>query len=63
CDAVFVSCTSLRLLASVEGLESEVGVPVVSSNMALFWHLLRLAGIADRIDGLGRIFTRQLTSG
>ena len=60
CDAVFVSCTSLRLLASVEDLESEVGVPVLSSNMALFWHLLRLAGVADGIDGLGRIFTRRL---
>ena len=63
CDAVFVSCTSLRLLASVDGLESEVGLPVLSSNMALFWHLLRLAGVADGIDGLGRLFTRQLTAG
>ncbi|MYC61480.1 MAG: Asp/Glu racemase [Caldilineaceae bacterium SB0661_bin_34] len=63
CDAVFVSCTSLRLLASVEDLESEVGVPVLSSNMALFWHVLRLAGVADRIDGLGRIFTRRLAAG
>ncbi len=62
CDAVFVSCTSLRLLASVTDLESEVGVPVLSSNTALFWHVLRLAGIADRIDGLGRIFARRLTS-
>ena len=25
--------------------------------MALFWHLLRLAGVADGIDGLGRLFT------
>ena len=63
CDAVFVSCTSLRLMASVEDLESEAGVPVLSSNMALFWHLLRLAGIEDVIDGLGRLFTRQLTAG
>jgi maleate isomerase len=62
-DAVFVSCTSLRLLASVKELESELGVPVVSSNTALFWHLLRLAGIVDRIDGLGQLFTRQLTAG
>jgi maleate isomerase len=63
CDAVFVSCTSLRLLAAVKDLESEVGVPVLSSNLALFWHLLRLAGIADQVDGLGRLFTRQLAAG
>ena len=62
CDAVFVSCTSLRLLASVKDLESEVGVPVLSSNMALFWHLLRLAGVADEIEELGRLFSRQFTA-
>lgn len=62
CDAVFVSCTSLRLLASVNRLESEIGVPVLSSNTALFWHLLRLARVADEIDGFGRLFTRQLVA-
>ena len=62
CDAVFVSCTSLRLLASVTDLESEVGMPVLSSNTALFWHLLRLADVADEIDGLGRLFTHQLAA-
>jgi len=62
CNAVFVSCTSLRLLASVKDLESAVGVPVLSSNIALFWHLLRLAGVADEIEGLGQLFSRQLTA-
>ncbi len=56
CDAVFVSCTSLRLLAAATDLEREVGVPVVSSNMALFWHLLRLGGITDEVPQFGRLF-------
>ncbi len=56
CDAVFVSCTSLRLAASVTELEADVGVPVVSSNLALLWHLLRLAGVDDQVHGLGRVF-------
>lgn len=59
-DAVFVSCTSLRVLETVTKIEDEVGVPVVSSNMALFWHLLRLAGVNDELEGYGRLFTRQL---
>ena len=63
CDAVFVSCTSLRLLASAAQIETEVGVPVLSSNMALFWHLLRLAGVSDELPQLGRIFTRQPLAG
>lgn len=56
CDAVFVSCTSLRLFGIIEELEAELGVPVVSSNLALLWHLLRLAGVDDSIDGLGTLF-------
>ncbi len=55
-DAVFVSCTSLRLFGVVEELEAELDRPVVSSNLAFCWHLLRLAGIDDRFDGFGRLF-------
>ena len=55
-DAVFVSCTSLRAFGVAGALEDEVGVPVVSSNLALGWHLLRLAGIDDAVDGLGRLY-------
>lgn len=54
-DAVFVSCTSLRSFGIIESLELELGVPVVSSNLALLWRLLRLAGVDDVIDGLGRL--------
>ena len=46
-DAVFVSCTNVRLLDVVEELEQELGKPVTSSNHALGWHCLRLAGIED----------------
>lgn len=56
-DAVFVSCTSVRLAAAVAGIEAELGVPVTSSNHALAWHCLRLAGITDPVPGLGRLFT------
>ena len=56
---MFVSCTSLRVLDIAPGLEAELGVPVVSSNMALLWHLLRLAGVDDDLSGFGRLFAQQ----
>ena len=59
-DAVFVSCTSLRALGIVEDLEADLGIPVVSSNLALGWHLLRLAGVEDAIPGLGRLYRLTL---
>lgn len=58
CDAVFVSCTSLRVLGIAEKLEAEIGMPVVSSNIALFWHLLRLAGVTDPLAHFGALGTR-----
>lgn len=57
-DTVFVACTSLRLADRVEALEGELGKPVTSSNHALAWHCLRLAGYTDPVPGFGRLFTR-----
>ena len=55
-DAVFVSCTSLRLAGMVSSIERRVGVPVTSSNHAMAWHSLRLAGVKDTIKDLGQLF-------
>jgi maleate isomerase len=55
-DAVFVSCTSLRLAEAVAAIEAEVGIPVTSSDHALAWHCLRLAGVNDTIEGAGALF-------
>jgi maleate isomerase len=58
-DAVFVSCTSLRLAESVATIEAEVGIPVTSSDHALAWHCLRLAGVHDTVAGAGSLFGRR----
>jgi maleate isomerase len=56
CDAVFVSCTSLRVARIVEKVEAMIGKPVTSSNHALAWHMLRLAGYRKPLDKRGRLF-------
>ena len=55
-DAVFVSCTSVRLFDAVAEIEAECGLPVTSSNHALAWHCLRLAGVDGKRPELGRLF-------
>ena len=55
-DALFISCTNLRALDLAGPLEHELGIPVTASNHAMIWHSLRLAGIEDRLEGLGRLF-------
>jgi maleate cis-trans isomerase len=40
----------------IDQLESDLGKPVVSSNTASMWKLLQLAGVKERVEGLGRLF-------
>jgi len=55
-DAVFISCTSVRVASEVADIEFELGLPVTSSNHALAWHCLRLAGIDDKLPVFGQLF-------
>ncbi len=59
-DAVFVACTALRVVEIAAEIEAELGKPVTSSNHAMAWHCLRLAGIDDPQPHLGRLFTLPL---
>jgi maleate isomerase len=60
---VFISCTGLRTAPLVSLLEKRLRKPVVTSNQALAWHALRLAGITDQLEGRGLLFTTQRASG
>ncbi len=55
-DAVFVSCTSVRLMLDCADLEKSLGIPLTSSNHAMAWHALRLAGIDDKLGQFGSLY-------
>lgn len=54
-DAVFISCGALRSIDIIDRLERELAKPVICSNQAMMWDMLRLAEIDDRIDGYGSL--------
>lgn len=56
-DVVFVSCTNLRTFGILEEAEAALGKPVISSNLALLWHMLKHAGVDARGWGPGRLFS------
>lgn len=56
-QAVFASCTNLRSFGIIDRAEAELDLPVISSNLALVWDLLRLAGVEARGWGPGRLFS------
>jgi maleate isomerase len=59
-DGVFLSCSSVRALGVIEKVEAALGLPMISSNQSMAWHMLRLAGIKDEVPGMGRLLRTQL---
>ena len=55
-DAVFLSCTNLRTLDVIDALEAELGIPVLSSNQVLAWHMAQATGAPIAGDAPGRLF-------
>jgi maleate isomerase len=54
-DAIFLSCTNLRTLDVIDGLERELGCPVLSSNLTLAWHMAQLSGAPLSTAAPGRL--------
>ncbi|HJL85777.1 MAG TPA: Asp/Glu racemase, partial [SAR324 cluster bacterium] len=50
-DGIFVACTNLRIAERVHFLEQKLGKPLTSSNHAMAWHTLSLAGISHSQAG------------
>lgn len=54
-DALFISCTATPIVPHIQALETEIGIPVVSSSQAMAWDALRLSGYSQPILGYGRL--------
>jgi maleate isomerase len=58
-DAVVQCGTNVSLLENVEPLEKELGVPVLTMNVLLYWHSLRSNGIMDCFGGFGKLMSQH----
>lgn len=55
-DGVFISCTNFRGMDVIDILETDLQVPVVTSNQATLWDMLRQSGVHEKIQGYGKLF-------
>ena len=55
-DAVFIGGNGLRAIGAIVALEEAMRKPVLTANQVLFWQAVRIAGVASRVTGYGRIF-------
>jgi maleate isomerase len=54
-QAIFISCSNFRTLEIIEPLEQKLGKPVVTSNSASVWKMLRLLHDSRAVAGAGRL--------
>ena len=54
-EAVLVPDTALTTTQHIAGLEGELGKPVLTANQVTVWYALRVAGVAARVPGFGRL--------
>jgi maleate isomerase len=59
-DALFLSCTALRAVECIVALESALKKPVLSSNLCMFWALMKASGYNRPIDGCGQLLAQHL---
>ena len=56
-QAIFISCVNLHTVEVIETIEKDLQKPVITSNQATMWNILRLANINDKIQGYGQLLS------
>jgi maleate cis-trans isomerase len=59
-DGVWITGAALPSVGMIEALETDLGVPVVSSMQAMFWAGLRLARVSAQVAGYGRLLREAM---
>lgn len=54
-QGIFISCTNFRTAEVINRLEKELGVPVVSSNTATLWAMMKRAAAKGKLKGYGKL--------
>ena len=58
-DAICQVGTNLSMVKLAAEAEGRLGKPVIAINTATYWHALRTCGIADRLQGFGRLLAEM----
>ncbi len=58
-DALFISCTALKVLNYIDKIEKIIKKPVFSSNQTLIWDSVRSCGYSLPITGYGALLNQK----
>lgn len=58
-DGIYIPCAAWPTVEMIKKLETDTGLPVVTSFQATFWKALNMLRINDPIVGFGSLFSKQ----
>ena len=58
-DGIFISCTNLPTINIIEELETILKKPVISSNTATLWAMLKKIAVPIKIKGYGKLLEKM----
>lgn len=58
-EAVVMSCTDMRSVETIAKLEAKLGKPVITSNQAMVFQAMQLAGLNEGLPGFGELLKGQ----
>lgn len=58
-EALVLSCTDMRGVEVIARLEATIGKPVITSNQALMFQAMQMAGIDEPLPGFGRLLEKR----
>lgn len=56
-DTIFISCTSMPAIKAIQSIEDKLGIPVVTTNQAMLWNMLRRIGNKEGKKQYGHLFS------
>lgn len=61
-EGLFITCSNFNAVPVTEQLEKDLKVPVVSSNAATLWTIMRTLKIDEPVSGCGRLLSEHVSS-
>lgn len=58
-EAVVVIGGNVRTIEAAQPFETDFGIPFISTNLALFWAALQVAGVREPVAGFGQLLAKQ----
>lgn len=59
-DGLFMSCMQWRAMWAIDPLEKDLRKPVLSSDQATLWEILKIIGVREPITGFGTLLEEHL---